>query len=243
MKNYISIAREYLHQNLKNRAQYEKKLSFYSRFMHEGNLCFDIGAHRGNRTEIFLKLGAKVVAVDPQESCINYLQQKFNKEPMLTLINKGLSNKEGELTFYICEDATDLSTFSDNWKKGRFSNFKWNKSKMTQVTTLDNLIREYGLPKFCKIDAEGFEYQILKGLTEPIPYISFEFTIEFFNDAKSSINYLLSLGYQKFNCSLGESMQMLFSDWATAEKLYQRLDLIEDSLLYGDIYAKFAHKT
>jgi len=214
-------------------------LRFYSRFIHKGDLCFDVGAHIGNRTEIFLRLGAKVIAVEPQEDCINQLREKFNKESRLTLVNKGLSDKKGDLTLYICKDATTISTFSDKWKIGRFSNYKWNKTNLVPVTTLDNLIKEFGLPVFCKIDVEGFEFQVLKGLSQLIPHISFEFTREFFNNAESCINYLLSLGYVKFNCSLGESAKMLFNTWVTAKILYQRLNLIDDSLLWGDIYAKF----
>jgi FkbM family methyltransferase len=214
-------------------------LRFYSRFIHKGDLCFDVGAHMGNRTEIFLKLGAKVIAVEPQEDCINQLREKFNNEPRLTLVNKGLSDKEGGLTLYICEDATTISTFSDKWKTGRFSNYKWNTEKLIPVTTLDNLIKKFGLPVFCKIDVEGFEFQVLKGLSRPITYISFEFTREFFNDIEFCVNHLLSLGYVKFNCSLGESAKMFFQSWVTAKKLYQRLDLVDDSLLWGDIYAKF----
>lgn len=239
MKNYILIAWKYMHQNLRHRRRYWKMLNFYSQFIHKGDLCFDIGAYKGNRTEIFLELGAKVVAVEPQESCIDDLRQKFNKEPRLILVKKGLSDKEGELTLYICEGANTISTFSDEWKRGRFSNCKWNKHELVPVTTLENLIKEFGLPVFCKIDVEGFEFQVLKGLSRPLPYISFEFTREYFNDAESCINHLLSLGYVEFNSSLGESMQMLFQTWVKPEELYQRLNLIDDSLLWGDIYAKF----
>ena len=239
MRNYILYVWKCVNQSLKRVRRDREMLRFYSKLIHRGDLCFDIGAHMGNRTEIFLKLGAKVIAVEPQEDCINRLREKFNNEPRLTLVNKGLSDKEGELTLYICEDVTTISTFSDKWKTGRFSNYKWNMEKLIPVTTLDNLIKEFGLPVFCKIDVEGFEFQVLKGLSRPITYISFEFTREFFNDVESCVNYLLSLGYVKFNCSLGESSKMLFQTWDTANKLYQRLDLVDDSLLWGDIYAKF----
>ena len=239
MRNYILYVWKCVNQSLKRVRRDREMLRFYSRFIHKGDLCFDVGAHMGNRTEILLKIGSKVIAVEPQEDCINQLREKFNNEPRLTLVNKGLSDKEGELTLYICEDATTLSTFSDKWKTGRFSNYKWNMEKLIPVTTLDNLIKEFGLPVFCKIDVEGFEFQVLKGLSRSIPYISFEFTREFFNDVEFCVNYLLSLGYVKFNCSLGESAKMLFQSWVTAKKLYQRLDLVDDSLLWGDIYAKF----
>jgi len=212
---------------------------FYSKFIKKGNLCLDIGAHKGNKTEIFLRIGAKVVAVEPQKECIDYLKQKFRNETRLILIQKGLSDKEEEIILHICEKATTISTFSDKWKTGRFSSYKWNKSIVVPVTTLDSLIKKFGLPDFCKIDVEGYEFKVLKGLSQPIPYISFEFTREFFNDAKSCINYLITLGYVKFNCSIRENHCLLFQPWVSSDEIYQKLDLIDDPLLWGDIYAKF----
>ena len=141
----------------------------------------------------------------------------------------------------ICEEADTISTMSERWKReGRFStDYKWNKEFQVPVTTLDNVIREYGLPKLCKIDVEGFEYTLLKGLTRPIPYICFEFTREFFDDAKKCIEYLLTLGHAEFNCSIGESCEFLFERWVSTEELYRRIGSIEDDLLWGDIYVKF----
>lgn len=231
---------KYFYTNFENIKQERRLLNFYSSFINTGDLCFDIGAHLGNRAEIFLKLGAKVIAIEPQEECINRLFNKFGNEPKLLLLNKGLSDKSGNLPLYICEEATTISTFSDKWKTGRFSNYKWNVKKIIPVTTLDNLIDEFGMPIFCKIDVEGFELQVLKGLSFPIKYISFEFTREFFDDMKLCINYLLSLGYKQFNCSFKESAKMYLESWNKADVLCQKLELLDDSLLWGDIYAKFS---
>jgi hypothetical protein len=124
--------------------------------------------------------------------------------------------------------------------EGRFSkDHKWTTQKKVSVTTLDNLILSYGLPRFCKIDVEGFEESALKGLTKPIPFISFEFTREFFDDAKKCINHLLSLAYVEFNCSLGESKKFLFQKWISPDELYEKIADLDDPLLWGDIYARF----
>ena len=229
----------------KHRHHQRKMLSFYSQFIKKGDLCFDVGAHVGNRTEVFLKLKAKVVCVEPQDECIKILQKRFRNKNVV-LVNKGLAAKDGELKLSICERANTISTMSEKWKlavksSGRFSSYKWTKSRMVPVTTLDALIKKYGLPVFCKIDVEGFESSVLTGLSQPIPYLSFEFTREFFDDAKPCINHLLSLGYVRFNCSLGESTQMLFRTWVTSKELCQKLDkmMIDDNFLWGDIYARF----
>jgi len=226
----------------KYRDHQRKMLNFYSQFIKKGDLCFDVGAYKGNRTGVFLELGARVVAIEPQERCIRYLQSKFGKNLQFSLVKKGLSDKEGELFLSICEETDSISTFSEKWKTGRFSDYKWNKKKKVPVTTLDNLIKEFGEPSFCKIDVEGFEYQVLRGLSQPIKYISFEFTKEFFEDTKSCVNYLLSLGPAQFNCDLYESMEFISQNWSSAEELFRKLESIEEDLLGGDIYVKFLNK-
>lgn len=216
-------------------------LAFYSHFINNGDLCFDVGANIGNRTEIFLKLGAKIVCIEPQVSCVKILNQQYGNNRAVIIINKGLAEKEGHLEVHICENATTISTMSEKWmKEGRFSaDYRWTKTQLVPVTTLDNLINQYGTPKFCKIDVEGFEYNVLKGLSKPIPFISFEFTKEFFDDSKKCINHILSIDHADFNCSIGESSQLLFSSWITPEELYAKLDSFGEKLLWGDIYVKF----
>lgn len=216
-------------------------LNFYSIFINSGDLCFDVGANIGNRTDVFLKLGAKIVCIEPQDTCIKILNRLYGNNSNVIILNKGLAEKEGHLEIYIGEDATTISTMSEKWmKEGRFStDYEWTRTQLVPVTTLDALINKYGLPKFCKIDVEGFEHNVLKGLSNPIPFISFEFTREFFDDAKKCINHLLSIDHAEFNCSIGESSQLLFSSWITPEELYKKIDSFEDKTLWGDIYVKF----
>lgn len=219
----------------------KKSLQFYSQFIRKGDLCFDVGANMGNRTEIFLELGAKVVCIEPQQFCLQYLYKLFGNNKDVIIVAKAVADREGYAELAICEDASTISTMSNKWKnEGRFSkDYKWTTNQKVITTSLDALIVQYGLPVFCKIDVEGFEESVLKGLTKPIPFISFEFTREFFHDAKQCINHLLSIGPVEFNCSIGESMELVFSTWATSNELYEKLDSIEDELLWGDIYAKF----
>lgn len=224
--------------------------TFYSQFIDSGDLCFDVGANFGNRTKVFLGLGAKVVSIEPQESCFKVLNRLYGNRVLnrlkgyngrIFLVNKGLSEEEGYLQLHISETSV-ISTMSDKWMKvGRFANkYNYLETQLVPVTTLDKLILKYGLPKFCKIDVEGFEYHVLKGLTKPIPFISFEFTREFFDDAKKCVEYLLSIGQAEFNFSIAESHKLYYSKWVNQEELYETLSSLEDDLLWGDIYVKFA---
>lgn len=223
--------------------RHERQMAtFYSRLIRKGDICFDVGANIGKFTKVFLKLGAKVICIEPQETCLQQLQKSFGDNKNIIIVGKAVGESEGYGELMIYEDATTISTMSTKWKnKGRFSkDYKWTKTKnKVPITTLDALILSYGLPKFCKIDVEGFEESVLKGLTKPIPFISFEFTREFFDDAKKCINRLQSIGRVEFNCTLDESWKFLFSKWVAPDELYEKIAELDNKLLWGDIYARF----
>ncbi len=221
--------------------QEKKEIIFYSKFIKKGELCFDVGANIGNKTNIFLKLEAKVIAVEPQKLACQKIQEFYGDNKNLSIVNKGLADKPGFLELSIDQDCSVLSTMSEKWRKeGGFSeNYTRAKIEKVPVTTLDNLISEYGLPKFCKIDVEGFEKEVLKGLTKPIPYISFEFTKEFLIDAKTCVDYLLSLGKPTFNYSAGANDKLSFKEWVLQNELFEELEKKEDKNFWGDIYVKY----
>ncbi|MFZ3085686.1 MAG: FkbM family methyltransferase [Candidatus Hydromicrobium sp.] len=233
--------------NVTNR---KKLLKFYSQFIKKDDLCFDIGANLGSRTEVFLRLGAKVVAVEPQNICMKKLKKKYGSNKKVFLIQKAISDNEGEEELMISDTHT-ISSMSKNWMKSLKSSdmllvstsaFQWQKSIKVQVTTLDRLIKEYGRPTFCKIDVEGYEYKVLKGLSKPIDAVSFEFipTQEFVLIAIDTIKHLATIGKVMFNYSLGESTTLVLEEWVEPEKISSiLLKLPQKTFIWGDIYAKF----
>jgi FkbM family methyltransferase len=157
---------------------------FYSIFINDGDLCFDIGANEGNIADIFLQLKANVIAIEPQNTCIQKMQKRFKNNKNIIILGKGVSDIEGKELFFECIEANTISSFADKWKEGRFSNYNWTNGNELYVTTLDRIIRMFGLPKYCKIDVEGYEKKVILGLTQRIPYLSFEFTHELLEDTK-----------------------------------------------------------
>jgi FkbM family methyltransferase len=218
-----------------------KRIQFYKQFIKLNDLVFDVGANVGNRIEAFLSCGAKVVAVEPQPSCNTLLEQKFGAN--ITLEKIGLSNEPGELDMHLATDST-VSTFNTEFikaTKDRFRYSEWTNTIKVPVSTLDILIEKYGTPKFCKIDVEGFELQVLKGLHTPIPYISFEYCVpEMAEQAQKCVAALHELSPAgKFNYSIEETMKWALPDWMNYDSFMQHIQTNAfHQTLFGDIYFK-----
>ncbi|HSQ49867.1 MAG TPA: FkbM family methyltransferase [Nitrospiraceae bacterium] len=218
---------------------WEETTAFYSQFVKAGDLCFDVGANIGSKTNVLLELGARVVCIEPQPNCVDVLKSKYQKNSSVVIVPKGLAAQPGRRPLSICGAADTISTFSEKWKTGRFCTYAWEPAVDVPVTTLDSLIREFGSPKFCKIDVEGFEYEVLQGLSAPISFLAFEFTQEFIGEAKLCIEHLGTLGCTDFNYALGETPALLFSDWVDENMLFQSIRQYTNDLLWGDIYVRF----
>src|SRR6476619_1397540 len=89
-------------------------------FIEAGDLIFDVGANAGNKADLFLSSGARAVCIEPQPACIEALSRRFGSNPKVTIVNKGLADKQGVLNLSVCSQATTISTFNDQWKTGRF---------------------------------------------------------------------------------------------------------------------------
>ena len=220
----------------------KKRLNFYSTLIKKNDLCFDIGANYGNRSEVFLKLGAKVVAFEPQPKPLKFLRRKFKDK--IIVEDKALGPNVGKSDLFI-SSASTLTSMSEEWidevKNIRFKQANWNDKIEVEVTTLDEMIEKYGKPAFCKIDVEGFEIEVLKGLTQPIGTISFEFTIpEFVDKAIDGVNYLKKLDKILCNYSSGETLVFAFDKWLNPQDFIQVFKNLPDKgIVDGDIYVKF----
>lgn len=203
-----------------------------------GDLVFDIGANLGAKAERFLAAGARVVCVEPQPECAAHLYRKFAGNPNIAIEEKGLADKVGTRHLSICSAANTISTFSEEWKHGRFADYKWDRVITVEVTTLDDLIQKHGVPRYCKIDVEGFELSVLEGLSRAVPCVSFEFTIEFLANARRCVEHLERLGFIRFNVCLGENTHREFPLGLDARQLLTQIATLNMSDLWGDIYAE-----
>ena len=219
-------------------------LEYYSQFIPRGALCFDVGANIGNRVKIFLKLQASVVAVEPQDECAKILRAAFRNSHRLTVVQKALGESEGEAELMI-SNANTITSLSPEWvravrESGRFSEYSWDARQVVPVTTLDRLMEEYGVPSFIKVDVEGYEYQVVRGLSQPVKTLSLEFTPEFIDSTFRCIDHLQRLGEIRLNYSVGETMRLALTEWVAPQEMVAILSSFrDDTAVFGDVYVQF----
>lgn len=217
--------------------------NFYSQFIKPGDLCFDIGAHVGNRTQAWSSLGAKVLAIEPQPVCVEYLRHRFRADPNVTILDRAVGMAQGTAVMNVNSANPTISTLSDEaWRQqltrdARYP-IRWDEQIQVNMTTLDELITEHGTPAFCKIDVENAEYDVLMGLNTPLTQLSFEYYPPAAGNSYLCLDRLEVLGEYEFNWSFGESMRLQSQNWVDAATIRDVLKGYSTRDEYGDIYAR-----
>jgi FkbM family methyltransferase len=213
---------------------------FYANFISKGDLCFDVGANIGERAEIFLKLGAKVVCIEPQTKCVDVLKKKFDNENV-TILPYAIGSQTGETELMLCDETDECSTLSKEFVStyAGVSNFHWTKKQKVKVETLENICEKYGLPKLCKIDVEGYESEVFKGLRTPIDIICFEFNRPLLNDTKRSLESLAALSNYECNYIVYERMNLVMPAWIPIKEFTGKVfHTIKEDVLTGEIVVR-----
>jgi FkbM family methyltransferase len=217
--------------------------ALYAQFTEPGDLVFDIGSHVGDRIASFRRLDCRVVAAEPQPALARVLALLYGWRRDVTILQAAVGAHEGTLELHLNLANPTVATGSEafigaardaeGWHQER-----WTKRVSVPQTTLDALIRHHGKPAFVKIDVEGFEAEVLAGLSQPVAALSFEFTIIQRDVARAALDRCAALGRYHFNAALGESQRLLFAQWLDAAKLQDWLNSLPASANSGDIYAR-----
>jgi FkbM family methyltransferase len=226
-------------------ADIDRARRLFAAFVRPGSLCFDVGANHGARTEVFLGLGARVVAVEPQPRCLARLRARFGPSRDFALVAAAVGDAEGRATLYLGRNDL-ISTLSPEWLDEartipELAAIGWEGEIDVPVTTLDRLIDAHGTPDFCKIDVEGFELEVLRGLSRPLPLVSLEYTRWRLEPMLACIDRLAALGDYRFNLSEHETMRLAFAtEWLDAAQVSAVLGerYRDHAFGYGDVYAR-----
>jgi FkbM family methyltransferase len=222
-----------------NRADMDR---LYARFVKRGDLVFDVGSHVGDRIAAFRRLGARVVACEPQPALVKTLRLIYGRDAGVIIEPVAVGANAGEIELRINLDNPTVSTASPEFVQASqgapgWEGQVWGKRIKVAMATLDTLIARHGMPAFMKIDVEGFEAQALAGLTRPVAALSFEFTLIQRDVAQACIRRCAELGYVRYNAALGESQVLAHAEWQGAEAIGRWLAGLPMDANSGDVYA------
>lgn len=215
----------------------EKQLDFYRQLLsgfRPGDLIFDIGANEGFKTDLFLRLGARVVAIEPDETNQAILRERFSKfrlvrRPMV-IVGKAVSDKSALETMWIDGAGSAVNTLSQKWASALSANkdrhahghqgLDFARQETVETTTLEQLMSEHGVPAFIKIDVEGYELNVIRGLRRPVPYLSFEVNLpEFRPEGLQCVEILGGLATAgTFNYAIECEQGLALKRWLTADE-------------------------
>ena len=220
---------------------------FYGQFLGPGDVAFDIGAHVGSRVRAWRRLGVRVVAVEPAPDCLRVLRLLFGRDPgHVTIVPIAVGAEPGTARLKVSTATPTVSSMSNGWishvsQDESFSHVRWDDQIEVEVTTLDRLIAEHGEPAFCKIDVEGFEAEVLMGLSKPLHALSFEYLPMAHDATLKALDIVDHLGAYEYNYSPVETMRFASERWLDTTELVHMLDRFRPLGRSGDVYARARH--
>ena len=218
--------------------EFREREAFFGALIKPGDLCFDVGSNIGDISAVLLRLGARVVAIDPQPRAMHELKARLGAYPRLTCLETGLGAAPGEATLFLTEGVGTCSMVQD-WLPGVAAKG----SVKVPVTTLNAVIARHGRPAFCKIDVEGFELEVLKGLSGGLPLVSIEYhmTAEDLAKITQCLDRLGAFGPISLNLIPSDRAKFAWPDWLDRTEFDRRFpgELRDDpAFAYGDIFIR-----
>ena len=224
-----------IHKTQRNVAFYEQIIGQAAK---DGVLVFDIGANKGNKAYVFAKMGYSVVCLEPERGALSTLHYRFDGRKNVTIVPKGVSDKPGSTTLNVFDYRSGFNTLSKKWA-GELSGTENHRTGQAltplstyevSLTTLDELIAEFGMPHYVKIDVEGFELQVVQGLSRPIQFLSFEANLPEFSTESLEILSTLHKLAPGAHYLLTMNEHILPGGWVEAQVASERLRSIQGTV-------------
>lgn len=127
----------------------------------EGDHIWDIGANVGLYTQLFADAagsGGKVFAFEPSPGAAAQIEEIAKKYSSVAVVNKAISDEAGEAFFDISSGADSVTNHLTKEVSGSSETVR------VEVVTGDLMMETLGVPQIIKIDVEGFEYEVIRGM-------------------------------------------------------------------------------
>jgi FkbM family methyltransferase len=214
---------------------------FYRANLAPGSLVFDVGAHVGTRARAMRAAGARVVAIEPQQPFAAFLRRTLPRD--VHLVEAAAGGSEAEVEMAVSSRHPTVSSLRADFVTGAaaapgFSHVRWDARQRVRMVTLDGLIDRFGRPGYVKIDVEGFEIEVLSGLSRPVPMLSVEYLPAFPHLIREVIDRLSDLGPYRFNPVAGETGRFLWEEWRTASDAKAWVSDLPPDAVSGDLFAR-----
>jgi FkbM family methyltransferase len=214
---------------------------FYGSLLPRKALVFDIGANVGTMTRVFSSLGAKVVAVEPNPDCVRHIELTTRRDTV-EVLQAAVGDHNGLGVLKVSDRKDKMSSLSDEWresvsKHNHDYDGMWKRDLTVPMITLDALVQRYQLPFYIKIDVEGYEGLVLKGLSRLPSLLSFEFSRLFLDPILLALDSAIFDG-ASFNYTLVDPVKFELENWTDRDRLKEKLLDLGNGPGLGDIFVR-----
>lgn len=217
-----------------------KSRRFFHPFVGPGELVFDVGAHHGSSVETFLALGARVVAVEPRGECVSRLRRRWGSSSRVTIVAAAAGARSGRAVLHL-STSEQVATLSPGFLRAYpgGDGLAWSSSAEVPVVTLADLAREHGDPVFCKVDAEGWDEEVLAGLGRLPRALCFESLGRLPEVTEACVRLLARRGEAVFNYRVSDQPSFERTEWVGPGEIVDLLVACRSRPAHADVFVRF----